>query len=217
MIYNSYLSYAKDLSWLDACLPLCMTAFESLSSKKQLTVLGKTCILHPVHQLMHPCWHCTAMLPLFWKYNYVRWEMQMRHLLHLPCHSFTIPRSASVYLFFSSVRLSSPRARHRGTRERKTWLDCFWIVCSGWRWDRECCFLWQTFDGLGSCVRSWCEPICICICMCKMVCEPIFAWKDKCQKALPWVIEFLQMRQVIHERESQTCRMEIRECDGFNW
>ena len=96
----SYLSYAKDLSWLDACLPLCMTAFESLSSKKQLTVLGKTCILHPVHQLMHPCWHCTAMLPLFWKYNYVRWEMQMRHLLHLACHSFTIPRSASVYLSF---------------------------------------------------------------------------------------------------------------------
>ena len=56
--------------------------------------------------------------------------------------------------FFSSVRLSSPRARHRGKRERKTWLDCFWIVCSSLRLDRECCFLWQTFDGLGSCVRS---------------------------------------------------------------
>ena len=123
MIYNSYLSYAKDLSWLDACLPLCMTAFESLSSKKQLTVLGKTCILHPVHQLMHPCWHCTAMLPLFWKYNYVRWEMQMRHLLHLPCHSFTIPRSASVYLFFLlSVYLLQERGTVASVRGKRGWI-----------------------------------------------------------------------------------------------
>ena len=132
MIYNSYLSYAKDLSWLDACLPLCMTAFESLSSKKQLTVLGKSCILHPVHQLMHPCWHCSAMLPLFWKYNYVRWEMQMRHLLHLACHSFTIPRSASVYLFFLlSVYLLQERGTVASVRGKRGWI-VFGLFARAW-------------------------------------------------------------------------------------
>ena len=58
--------------------------------------------------------------------------MQMRHLLHLACHSFTIPRSASVYLFFLlSVYLLQERGTVARVRGKRGWI-VFGLFARAW-------------------------------------------------------------------------------------
>ena len=53
-----------------------------------------------------------------------------------------------IFFFLLSVYLLQERGTVASVGGKRGW-----IVCSSLRWDRECCFLWQTFDGPGACAR----------------------------------------------------------------
>ena len=118
-------------STTDSSLPVCWYCTATLPCCLYCTALCclvayiarlYVALLPTLHSCTLPCClHCTALCcPSFWKCNWARWEMHVRLLLHLPCHSFFASRTFAIFashMFLTS--LSSQTRRQGGSCMRR--------------------------------------------------------------------------------------------------